>query len=298
MEQVKCDLCGHDDWHPFLYTTDRFTGDKFTLVKCNHCNLIYLNPRPENFEMQLYYPDDYEAYRLPHEHGSMLENWHAERTLEKQLDYVELYRSCRGTLLDIGCATGNFLHLAERRGWQVLGLEINEKAAMIAMQQFNLKVITQSLEIVELPHESIDVVTLWDVMEHLSSPREILIRIHKLLSPKGMIFLSIPNLNSYDQYLFGPNWIGWDSPRHFTLFTDKTIKRLLGETGFEIVDQRCLIGGRGAFLLSIDRVIEKKTYLHWLKGTYPLIGLLFWPYRQLAYSMQKGPIIYYAVRKV
>jgi 2-polyprenyl-3-methyl-5-hydroxy-6-metoxy-1,4-benzoquinol methylase len=297
MEQVKCDLCGNNDWHPFLSTTDRFTGEKFCLVKCKHCDLIYLNPRPQIFEMQRYYPDEYEAYHLPIQQSSKFENWHIEHTLEKQLGYVEYFHSNRGRLLDVGCATGNFLNLAVRRGWQVLGLEIIEKAAIIARQQYNLEVITQNLESVELPDGSFDVVTLWDVLEHLSSPRDVLTRIHKLLRPMGMIFFSIPNLNSYDQYLFGRSWIGWDSPRHFTLFTNQTIKQLLDATEFEIVDRRCLIGGKGAFLLSTDQIIDKKPYLYWLKGIYPLISLLFWPYRKLAYATQKGPIIYYALRK-
>lgn len=298
MEQVNCDLCGYDDVRPYLSSTDRFSGHRFNLVICNNCGLIYLNPRPTMVEIQQHYPDDYEAYRFQSQYGDPLEKWYSEHALQIQLNYVERHSSDRGTLLDVGCATGNFLHLAEQKGWQVLGLEIFEKVAMIARKRYDLTIITQNLENVDLPLDSLDVITLWDVLEHVSSPRTSMIRMYELLRPGGMIYFSIPNLNSYDRRLFGSNWIGWDSPRHFTLYSNKTIKRLLDETGFEIIDHRCLLGGRGAFLLSIDRIIQKKTYLNWLKTIYPLISVLFWPYRQFAYIMQKGPIMYYAVRKI
>jgi 2-polyprenyl-3-methyl-5-hydroxy-6-metoxy-1,4-benzoquinol methylase len=298
MEQVVCDLCGANDTRPYLITTDRFTGSVFNLDICNRCQLVYLNPRPTPAEIQEHYPENYEAYRLPEQHGSSIENWHARRALEKQLDYVERHRPDHGKLLDVGCATGSFLNLAREHGWQVLGIEIVKKAAIIARQYFNIDVIIRDLKRAGLPPASQDVVTLWDVLEHLSSPRSDMLQIHELLRPGGMVFFSIPNLNSYDRKLFQSDWIGWDAPRHFTLFDDKTVMRLLDETDFELVDRRCLLGGRGAFLLSIDRLIQQKPTINWLRRSYPIINIISWPYRQFAYLRQRGPIIYYAVRKI
>jgi SAM-dependent methyltransferase len=298
MEPVVCDLCGANNPRPYLTTTDRFTGSIFTFTRCSQCQLVYLNPRPSKAELEEHYPNDYEAYRLPEQYGSATENWHALQALAKQLNYVESYLPERGLLLDVGCATGNFLHFAQNHGWKVQGLEIVEKAAQIARKQFGIDVITSDLEGAHLPKASLDVVTLWDVLEHLTSPVGDMQRIHELLRPGGLIFFSIPNLDSYDRRLFGPEWIGWDAPRHFTLFDTVTINRLIVETGFELVDQRCLLGGRGTFLLSIDRIRQKKPILKWLRSLYPIISLLSWPYRQYAYLRQRGPIMYYTVRKV
>jgi 2-polyprenyl-3-methyl-5-hydroxy-6-metoxy-1,4-benzoquinol methylase len=298
MEAVVCDLCGANNPSHYLTTTDRFTGSVFNLYICNVCQLVYLSPRPTLTEIEELYPADYEAYQPIGQKNLSLANWHTRRALLKQLKYIEHYRPERGKLLDVGCATGNFLLLARELGWQVLGIEIIKKAAQIARQQLGSKIITDKLEDENLPTGSMDVVTLWDVLEHMPSPRFALDKIHDLLRPDGLVFFSIPNLDSYDRKLFKAEWIGWDSPRHFNLYNNTTIQRLLAETGFELVDRRCLLGGKGAFFLSLDRILHKKPTLEWLRGLYPILGILLWPYRQFAYMRLQGPIIYYVVRKV
>jgi 2-polyprenyl-3-methyl-5-hydroxy-6-metoxy-1,4-benzoquinol methylase len=297
MEPVVCDLCGANSPLPYLTTTDRFSGLQFNLSVCSQCQLVYLNPRPSLAELGKHYPEDYEAYRLPEEYGSSVENWHAERALTMQLNYVEHYLPKRGSLLDVGCATGNFLNVAREHGWQVLGLEVVEKAAQIAREHYRLKVISTDLERADLLDGSLDAVTLWDVLEHVPSPKRALCRIHKLLKPGGNLYFSIPNLDSFDRTLFGAEWIGWDVPRHFTLFTQETIQRLLKETGFNLVDRRCLLGGKGTFFLSLERVFIKYPDASWVRRTYPLLGILLWPYRQFAYLLKRGPILFYTARK-
>jgi SAM-dependent methyltransferase len=298
MEIVKCDLCGSDRHHPYLNTTDRFSDTMHTLSICNDCGLVFLSPRPSESELAQYYPDEYEAYLLPEEKRSSTEQWHARKALTMQLNYVERYSHRRGRLLDIGCATGNYMHLARQRGWDVLGIEIIEKAARVARDTYHLPVISSTVETVELPPGSLDVVTLWDVVEHLPSPRVAFQRLHEFLKPGGMVFFSIPNLNSFDRYLFGQEWIGWDAPRHFHLFDIRTITRMLSDNGFKVMNRRCLLGGKGTFFLSMDRILRKNPRWRWLQKFYPLLGWLLWPYRQFAYLLLRGPIIYYAVQKV
>lgn len=278
-------------------TTDRFSGQEFQLVKCSQCGLVYLTPRPAQHELDKYYPDNYDAYLLPEQRRSMIEQWHSRRALRLKLDYIERFLPEQGQLLDIGCATGSFLNEARERGWKVKGLEVVDKIVLFAREYYHLEIITTSIEGVSLPAESIDAAVMWDVLEHLPSPRRALERIYNLLSARGMLFFSIPNLNSFDRYLFGRKWIGWDVPRHFNLFDSETIQILLKETGFQLVDQRCLLGGKGTFNLSLDRLLENKAELGWLRRIYPLLGGLLWPYRQLAYLFRRGPIMYYAVRK-
>jgi len=245
-----------------------------------------------------HYPEDYESYLLPDQRSSTFEQWHVRRALTMQLEYIENQHAGTGRLLDVGCATGNFLHVAQERGWEVLGIEIVEKAARMAREHYGLQVISTDLESGGILHASQDAITLWDVLEHLPSPRRTLGHIHELLRADGMLFFSIPNLNSFDRNLFGTEWIGWDAPRHFNLFDGKTIQRLLSETGFELVDRRCLLGGKGTFFLSMDRIIKKRPSWAGLKRMYTLLGWLLWPYRQFSYLLRRGPIIYYAVHKV
>ncbi len=298
MEDVVCDLCGHNQPAPYVLQTDRFSNETFSLCRCTQCGLIYLNPRPTQKEIGNYYPDDYEAfYSL--KNASSTRQWHLLRSLNAQLDFVEAHVSSRGRLLDVGCATGSFLHVAQTRGWKVTGIEINHRAADFAKRQYGMRVFTEPLGSTAtfLPDQSFDVITLWDVLEHLPSPRMAMKHIHRLLAPDGIVVFSIPNLHSFDRYIFGSSWIGWDAPRHFTLFTYQTLFVLLKLTGFVALDAKCITGGKGTFFLSVDTVLRRYKYLAWIKKGYPLLGAILWPYRQLAYRLKRGPIITYAAKK-
>jgi hypothetical protein len=111
-----------------------------------------------------------------------------------------------------------------------------------------------------------------------------------------MVFFSIPNLESFDRKLFKANWIV-DAPRHFSLFDNGTINKIVYETGFNLRDRRCLMGGKGTFWLSMKRVIQGKQTLSWLESVYPVLSLLMWPYRKISYRMHRGPIMNYAIQK-
>lgn len=297
MEKVNCDLCGADAPLILFTREDRFSGQDFQFVTCSKCGLIYLRLRPTQDELARYYPSDYEAYYLIDKSKADSSQWHIRRALDLQLRFVEQHTPHKGKLLDVGCATGNFMEIARDSGWQVQGIEPIETAAKIAREYYHLDVITSTLEAASLEGESFDVITMWDVLEHLPNPKNTLYRCQELLKPGGLLVFSIPNLKSFDRYLFGKNWIGWDAPRHFNLFTDSTLHQLLEITGFEQIDKRCILGGKGTFLLSLEQVLGPKRKESEIKRIYPLISALLWPYRQFSYLINRGPIITYAVRK-
>jgi SAM-dependent methyltransferase len=141
------------------------------------------------------------------------------------------------------------------------------------------------------------VITLWDVLEHLPNPRSALEKCWRLLKTDGLVVFSIPNLASYDRYIFGNKWIGWDAPRHFTLFTKMTLNQIISDTNFLIIGERCFIGGKGTFLLSLDNVFDKTIFARPIKKTYPILSALLWPYRQFSYLTKRGPILAIAARK-
>lgn len=298
MENTVCNLCGSDMNRPFLTRADRFSGEVFQFVSCTQCGLIYLNPRPTQFELAKYYPANYEAYRSPEDQSLSIEKKDTQRALDIQLDFVEKFAPRRGHLLDIGCATGNFMWAARERGWEVRGIELIEPAARIAQKRYGLNVKIGSLETVEWPEACFNVITLWDVLEHLPDPKGALKRCHNLLVSDGLLIFSIPNLKSFDRYLFRQVWIGWDAPRHFNMFSEITIKRLFELTGFELLEQNCLLGGKGTFLLSLDKLVGGGRMGVIVKKIYPLISALLWPYRQFSYFFKRGPIITFVARKV
>jgi len=297
MENVRCDLCGSDEKQPYLDQRDRFGRQVFSLVRCINCGLIYQDPRPDQGEMDNHYPTNYEAFERTEIGEGLSDLTKYQTSLFRQLDFLETYAPGRGRLLDIGCATGNFLRVAQSRGWQVSGIEPNTQVAQIARDSYDLNVQQGTLDTVSLPPAHFDVITFWDVLEHVHSPRQTLERVYELLRPHGVVIFSIPNINSFDRLILGSRWIGWDLPRHLTLLDQTTIPALLAKTGYNQLGSRCITGGKGTLFLSLDNLRQEFTFLSWLKHFYPIIGLLLWPYRQFSYFLNRGPIITYAVQK-
>ena len=290
-------MCGSGESSPFFKRVDRFTGRTFQFVSCQDCGLIYLDPRPTQSELPEYYPQDYEAYYLTESNTHSAEQWHQQRALNMQLDFVQKMAPGGVRLLDVGCATGNFMRTARDHGWEVTGVELIEPAARVAREHYGLDVRSGSVETADLPEAYFDVITLWDVLEHLPSPQKALKSIHQLLEPGGVVVFSIPNLVSFDRYLFGKHWIGWDAPRHFNMFTEATVKQLFEQTGFEFIRRSCFLGAKGTFQLSLNQLMDNKQSST-MNKLYPILSAFLWPYRKIAYLLDRGPIITFAGGKI
>jgi len=299
MEITACSLCGSSRASPYLNRRDRFGNEVFTYVKCDVCGLIYLNPRPQPTQILRYYPEEYEAHRSDHSSG-MWPKSRQGRAMRILRGVVEEHiRS--GVLLDVGCATGEFLVEMRNHGWSVRGIELSPLAAAAARQRYGLEVHTGSVADYGGDTTEYDVITLWDVLEHLYSPLETLAALRRLLAKDSRLVFSVPNLQSYDRHLFGSQWIGWDAPRHLCLFEDSVLVRLMARVGLEIVERRCALGGPGAFLLSLHTWAEARwgrqtrhsRVMHLVDG---LVPYLIWPYKTFSYHQLRGPVITYIAK--
>jgi SAM-dependent methyltransferase len=132
----------------------------------------------------------------------------------------------------------------------VAGVELNAEAAQYARNRLSLEVFTGQLDEVPWPNASFDVVTCWDVLEHLPQPCAALTKMRALLKEQGDLLLSVPNGDSLDARLFGSYWIGLDQPRHMSVFRLAGLTSLLEATGFEVVNAYCFYGRYTAFALS------------------------------------------------
>lgn len=294
METISCNLCGSNVSIPYIEVKDRFTKELFHVVCCSNCKLIYLNPRPNKEHLQNYYPQQYEPHHVP---LTVSGKWHQHRMRQIQLDYVEKYHLHRGTLLDIGCATGEFLAAASERGWLVKGIELVEDAAQIARSTYGFSVVTGEVEMVLTENNTFDVITLWDVFEHLTNPRQVLQQCFTALKPEGKLVIAIPNLDSFDRYLFGKDWVGWEVPRHLYFFSKDTLIHILDDTGFNLLGEECLVGGKGVFQISLASKFQGSSFARLINKISPIILATLWPYRQFAYHLNKGPVITYMAQK-
>lgn len=252
-EYIDCNLCHTDDTRVLFEGHDRLhhLPGVFTVVQCQQCGLVYLNPRPAKDEIQVYYPDNYEPHvffeRIRHNRLARLDYNYGlnkkRRALEK---FVQ-----PGRLLDIGCGNGSFLHYMRAHNWRVCGVEISQAAGDYARQELGLEVHIGDLPDIALPPQSFDLITMWNVFEHLYDPTATLAEIKRILKPKGLLVIAVPNLASWDAQVFGAAWVGYDVPRHLYTFSPVTLDKLLHQAGFQVMESRCLFGSYQAVVHSL-----------------------------------------------
>lgn len=246
MESVRCNLCGADDAAVLYPSTiaDRQAGDwsayactyagygqHHTIVRCRRCGLVYTNPRLDRYDIA----DTYEAVQDPlyleEREGRILTFEHHLRPLE----HITGPPNGR-PLLDVGCYTGIFVEIATRHGWDAWGLEPSHWAVEEARKR-GLHVVQGTLDTADLPDAFFDVVTLWDVIEHLIDPRSALCHARRLLKPGGLLVVHTIDIESLFARLMGARW-PWLMEMHIYYFSRRTLRAMLESCGFRVLSDR------------------------------------------------------------
>jgi cyclopropane fatty-acyl-phospholipid synthase-like methyltransferase len=136
-------------------------------------------------------------------------------------------------LLDVGCHIGVFVEIAARHGWDAWGVEPSHWAAMQA-QQAGLQVVEGTMETAGFDNASFDVITMWDVIEHLEQPSAEVSQAFRLLKPGGMLVAHTMDLDSLFARLMGRRW-PWLMEMHLYYFTQRTLATLMEKSGFEVL---------------------------------------------------------------
>ncbi len=256
-ERVPCNFCGSPLAETYATTEDWLCGvpGRFTFVRCAQCGLLRQNPRPEPEAIGQFYTSNYKPFRDAR--GAQTQNrrsfrsWSLEYGLRRRVNIVAHYQST-GRLLDVGCATGLFLHAAQEYGkWQVQGIEPSAAEAEYGRRQFGVDIVTGRLSDIRYDNASFDVVTMWDVLEHLHDPMDALSEVERILRPGGIFVARVPHFESLDARLFGRYWAGLEPPRHLYVFPQKVLTAMLQRVGLVLEDRRCW-GGYHMFALSLQ----------------------------------------------
>ncbi len=159
------------------------------------------------------------------------------RIHRKRLKYISknLRKSSGARLLDVGCSFGIFLKVAAQQGFIVEGVETSKNAADYASQQ-GMKVRYGYLEELGLPADYYDVVTIFEVIEHLKSPYPLLSECRRILKPNGLLVLSTPNTGSWTCLFLKEKWtnLGVEEAGHISLFNRKSLGVMAHNAGFEL----------------------------------------------------------------
>ncbi len=240
LESKPCPLGCLPEDHFVLTGRDRLHNlpGEFTIVKCHRCGLMRTNPRPTPEAMGFYYPDDYGPYQgtrvdLPAQTGKMLLK---AKRLAKRIFEFNTFRMPNlpsGRMLEIGCASGAFMHRMAALGWEVEGLEFSTKAAERA-RSLGYPVCTATIEDAPDPTNTFDLIVGWMVLEHLHAPILALQKLRRWTKKGGWLVLSIPNNGSLEFRIFKAAWYALHLPNHLYHYTPKSLEKVLDAGGWQL----------------------------------------------------------------
>ncbi len=224
---LNCPVCNEANLSPFLDVKDYFlTGETFSIQQCVSCGFRFVNPRPGKEEIDRYYQS---AEYISHdaEKSDLISRiYRMVRKISIRGKYAIVNVYCQGgRILDIGCGTGEFLKYCHAKGFEVNGIEPNEKARAYA-GTINSISASEKLDSLSGMHGSFTCITMWHVLEHIHDLNDLIAEVKKLLSPNGIFIVAVPNSNSWDALHYGKYWAAYDVPRHLYHFTKDTVLKL------------------------------------------------------------------------
>ncbi|MFZ2621014.1 MAG: class I SAM-dependent methyltransferase [Minisyncoccia bacterium] len=225
-EVIKCSLCGRDEAYFFSRKND------YDLYRCKVCKLLFVYPIPKNVEVydKTYFTGadlgfgyvDYDADKIP-----MIP------VFEKYLDMIFKLGATKGTLLDVGSATGFFMDIAKKRGFEVVGVELSNYAAEIGRAK-GLTIVASDLKGAHFNNDKFDVITMFDVLEHVPNPKDFLLEAKRILKPGGFLVINTPNGDSVVARVLGSRWHLIVPPEHLYYFSPKNVGDYLTKNGFNV----------------------------------------------------------------
>ncbi len=235
------------------------SGETFSIVKRPGQSYLETQPVPESLES--YYESDAYVSHTDAKDSFFEKAYQVVKqiTLKQKVGSIGKPNSSKSKLLDFGAGTGDFLQVAENKGWKVYGVEPNEQARKLAKKK-GLDLLS-SLE--ESKASQFDVITLWHVLEHVPNLKETLNQLQTLLKPEGILVIAVPNYKSWDAKKYKEFWAAYDVPRHLWHFDREAMKQLFPISLQQIKTKPMWFDAFYVCLLS-EKYRAGKT--NWLKG--------------------------------
>jgi 2-polyprenyl-3-methyl-5-hydroxy-6-metoxy-1,4-benzoquinol methylase len=236
------------------------------LVQCADCGLVFGKRIPTADELQAHYAQ----YTRDNSISPITVNRY-EELLEKFEPFRKLNR-----MLDIGCGDGHFLAVAKRKGWEVFGTEYTDEAVAVSRAK-GIEIHQGSIQ--DYRADQFDVITSFEVLEHINDGQEHARKINSLLRNGGLFYFTTPNFNSFSRKWLGGKWNVIEYPEHLTYYTVRTVTKLLKDAGFEKRSMRTTGFSPQRFKLSVGtatragnsdeslrNAIEEKAFLRFAKN--------------------------------
>jgi 2-polyprenyl-3-methyl-5-hydroxy-6-metoxy-1,4-benzoquinol methylase len=251
-------MCGNE-----RFSTD-FSELPYSVRRCRGCGFAWVSPRLDEAGLAaLYASQSYWKSDAPRTTG--YSDYRRDerlylRTFRRRLEFALRDGPRGGTALDVGCAAGFCLKVLSDLGFDVYGVEPSAEIARHARERFGFETIhVGQLETSPHPPEFFDLITMWDVIEHVVDPRALLVKARQLLKPGGMLVVETQNADSAFARLLGRRWHHYKHQEHIYHFTPSTVRELLRSADFQIEKLTPRFAGK---YVSFDFIAERATRLH------------------------------------
>ncbi len=207
---------------------------EFEIVQCRQCGSARTWPVVPPGDIGAWYPQAYYGTRNVRFNRlfEALTRWFRRR----RADAVRRFTR-PGAVLDVGCGRGLALAELRRHGYQAVGIELSDMAAVHARDHLGLDVRAGDFLQLDLPSSPFEAIIFWHSLEHFADPMRALDRAYGLLKPGGLLVVAVPNWASLQAHLSGAEWFHLDIPRHYVHFSRLGLRQVLQKRGFRIVDE-------------------------------------------------------------
>lgn len=288
---VACNLCGSSAREHL------FTKKGYDLVRCSDCGLAYIANPPNAAEIKALYSATTAYHRELLDSGS--DEYQRQRASAHQ--HLQMLRSFRKKLagellLDIGCSSGIFLGEARAMGMVCMGTEICPETAAFARRHYSLPIHAGDWRDAGFADASFDVITLFDVIEHLPDPLNELVELRRLLKPRGLLLISTPDIDglfpraSYPFAKLLDYWPHPEPPHHLFQFSQATLSAMVEKAGYEV---------KGARHAGIDFTYNFGTLESWMESPKMVAyAALFAPIAFLGKWLGRGDWLYLGATRI
>lgn len=272
----------------FLKTKDfSVSKEDFELHLDEALDMLVTSPQPENLDAY-YESEDYISHTDSQKSFTdKLYQAVKQKNLQNKIQLVDNQNNKSKSLLDIGAGTGDFLVLAQSKGYEVAGVEPNTRARQLALQ----KGVNLEPKLDSFLGTKFQTITLWHVLEHLPNLQEQISDITSLLEEDGTLIIAVPNFKSFDAKHYGTYWAGYDVPRHLWHFSKTSITKLFDRHGMEVASIRPM--WFDAFYVSM--LSEKYKGNTWYLPNAFFVGL--WSNLMAIFNKEHSSLIYILKRK-
>jgi 2-polyprenyl-3-methyl-5-hydroxy-6-metoxy-1,4-benzoquinol methylase len=267
VQDVPCPICGSRE-ATFAARGPDFDchscGDQeFTMVRCARCATFYLNPRPALEALaQIYSANDYYSYDFETAGNPVVLKARLQRNIKKARSISAALQSpvSESTVLDIGAGDGALLEAFAGCGYRpenLHGSELDEAAVRKICSKGFVGHCVRAEEM-SFEDQTLDVVTMMQVIEHVAAPPELLSILHRMMKPGGILCLETPNMDGWDRRFFSRRtWGGYHFPRHWTMWDPATMRQMLDRAGFEVISVSTLPAAV-IWVWSINHVLQDR----------------------------------------